>query len=275
MTPWEWCQVVEENQASQRAVAERLRRRLLEDINAGVLPPGTRLGNERDLAEQCGVSRSTLRRVLAELEQAGLVRRVRGRTGGTFVTHSKVDRDLSAVVGVPALLARQGYAAGTRVLSTEISRADDPTRVVLALSDNADLVVNIRRIRLADGSPISLEHAILPADRFPGILELPLGGSLYELFDQQYDVRPAEAEERIEVVHATDDEAALLAVVATTPLLAITRLTVDEQGRPFERSYELFRADRTRITVRSPGRGLHRRALGEGADFVELTSAVH
>ena len=255
--------------AVEHSVAENLRRKLLSDIGSGALAPGARLGSERELAEKYTVNRATLRQVLAALQEAGLVRRVAGRAGGTFVSHAKVDRDLSRVVGVPAYLARQGYVAGTRILSTQMAVADETTRLALRLQPAA-LVIVIRRIRLADGTPISLDHAQFPADRFPGLLEMPLGGSVYELFEQEFATIPADAEELIEVVNATDEEAALLSVEPETSLLSITRTTFDENAIPFEFSCDLFRADRTRITVRTPGRGLRGNARREGG-FVELS----
>jgi GntR family transcriptional regulator len=42
-------------------------------------------------------------------------------------------------------------------------------------------------------------------------------------------------------------------VPAGSPVLAITRTTTDTGGVPFEFSYDLFRGDRIRITVRTPG----------------------
>ena len=63
--------------------SEELRRRIVADINAG--EPGAKLGSERDLAERYGTSRSSLRQVLAALEEAGLVHRVIGRAGGIFI----------------------------------------------------------------------------------------------------------------------------------------------------------------------------------------------
>lgn len=241
--------------AIEQAVAEKLRRQMLADIGSGALPAGARLGSERELAEHYGVSRATLRQVLAALEEAGLVRRVAGRSGGTFVSHAKVEHDLTRVVGVPAYLARQGYVAGTRVISTRMATADEATRSALRLAPGA-LVVDIHRIRLADGTPISLDHARFPADRFPGLLEMPLGGSLYELLEREFRVTPADAEELIEVVHATDEEAALLSIETGSALLSITRTTSDDDGQPFEFSHDLFRADRTRISMRTPGRGM-------------------
>lgn len=241
--------------SQEHAVAENLRRRMLTDIGAGRLPPGARLGSERELAEHYGVSRATLRQVLAALEEAGLVRRVTGRGGGTFVNHAKVEHDLTKVVGVPAYLARQGYSAGTRVVATRMVAADEPTRRALQLAEG-DLVVDVCRLRLADGMPFSLDHARFPADRFVDLLEQPLSGSLYELIERKYGVVVADADEIVEVVHATDEEAALLAISVSDPLLSITRVTFDAEGRPIEFSHDLFRSDRVRITMRTPGRGL-------------------
>jgi GntR family transcriptional regulator len=231
--------------------AEEVRRRLLDQIGRGQLRPGERLGAERDLAIALGVSRSTVRAALATLEAEGVVRRVPGRGGGTFVHQRKVDRDLSQVVGVPALLREQGMTAGSRIVSTSMVSADETARTALGLGSGA-YVFDVVRIRLADGTPISLEHVRLPADRFPGLLDQPLGGSLYELLEEHYGTAPGEAVEHIEVVPAGEDEASILGVEAGAPLLSISRTTQDLDGVPFELSHDLFRADRTTITVRTP-----------------------
>lgn len=54
-------------------------------IRIGLLHPGDRLPSERDLAEQLGISRSTLRQGLTALIQSGHLVSTRGRSGGTFV----------------------------------------------------------------------------------------------------------------------------------------------------------------------------------------------
>ena len=78
-----------------------------------------------------------------------------------------------------------------------------------------------------------------------------LGGSLYELLETRYAVVPGEAEERIEVVAAGAAEARLLGLRRGAPLLAVARTAWDADGRAFERSHDLFRADRARIVVRA------------------------
>jgi GntR family transcriptional regulator len=230
---------------------ERVRRLLLEQIQEGALPPGERLGAERDLAQHLGVSRSTVRQALSALEQAGEVRRVPGRGGGTFVRRRKVERDLSRVVGVPALLRAQGMTSGSRIVSTGIVLADEETAAALQLPSGA-YVTDIVRIRLADGSPISLERARLPAEMFPRLLDLPLGGSLYDLLREHYSTVPGEAEEHIEVTPAGEDEASILDTVPGVALLSITRTTKNHEGVAFEYSHDLFRGDRTVITVHTP-----------------------
>jgi DNA-binding FadR family transcriptional regulator len=57
-------------------------------IRLGLLPAGTRLPAERELADQLQISRSTLRQALTTLVQSGHLVAVRGRSGGTFVSES-------------------------------------------------------------------------------------------------------------------------------------------------------------------------------------------
>jgi GntR family transcriptional regulator, transcriptional repressor for pyruvate dehydrogenase complex len=54
-------------------------------IRLGLLPSGSRLPSERDLAGELRISRSTLRQALIALVQSGHLVSLRGRAGGTFV----------------------------------------------------------------------------------------------------------------------------------------------------------------------------------------------
>jgi GntR family transcriptional repressor for pyruvate dehydrogenase complex len=54
-------------------------------IRLGLLAPKTRLPPERELANELGISRSTLRQALTTLVQSGHLISRRGRSGGTFV----------------------------------------------------------------------------------------------------------------------------------------------------------------------------------------------
>jgi GntR family transcriptional regulator len=166
------------------------------------------------------------------------------------------------------LLRDQGFTAGSRVVSVGVATAGPDAAEALGIGEE-DFVVDLVRIRLADGAPISLEHAVFPAELVPGLPERDLAGSLYELLDREYGIRPEEAVEHIEVTEAGALEASILGISSGSPLVSITRTTRDADGVVFEYSHDLFRADRTRISVRVKGSPTHEKARLRGR-VVEL-----
>jgi GntR family transcriptional regulator len=250
--------------------AEVVRRQILDEIRDGTLKSGQRLGSERALADRFGVSRATLRLALDALERSDTVRRIPGRGGGTFVHQAKVERDLTTLAGLPEYLRRAGYVAGSRVISAALKPANAVAAEQLEVEDGT-AVYDFLRVRLASGDPISLEHAILPADRFPGLLERPLGGSLMDVLRSEYGLKVSGAVERIEVVRAGRAEAHLLGVDAGAPLLSVERVAREESGSPYEFSVDLFRSDRTRIVTRSTGNS-REVSHSEDGDAVEVVS---
>jgi GntR family transcriptional regulator len=207
--------------------------RLTDAIAAGELSPGDRLPPERDLAAELGVSRMTLRQALASLESRGLVRRAIGRRGGTWVAQPKLERDLGTFAGLSEQLRRQGVVAGARVLSAQLRGGE----------------VEIERVRFADSDPFALERSRFPADRFAGLLELDLTGSLYDLLGEHFDAAPVRAVERVEPVLATPEEARVLEVRPGAPLMLVDRTAYDEAGAAVETARDVFRGDRTRIVA--------------------------
>jgi GntR family transcriptional regulator len=202
-------------------------------IADGRLGPGDRLPPERELAAEHGVSRMTVRQALQTLESRGLLRRSIGRSGGSFVAQPKLERDLGTFSGLSEQLRRQGVEAGARVVSAR----------------EVDGELEIVRVRLADGEPFALERSRFPAERFDGLLELDLTGSLYELLADRFDAAPVRAVERIEPVLADADEADALGVEAGTPLMLVDRTAYDAGGLVVETARDVFRGDRTRIVA--------------------------
>ena len=88
-------------------------------IASGALAPGARLPPERHLAESLGVSRMTVRQALGDLERDGLLRRVVGRAGGTFVSEPGSGAPTGGAIGLSAELRRQGGASSVEPISAE------------------------------------------------------------------------------------------------------------------------------------------------------------
>ena len=221
---------------------------LADEIAAGRLAPGDRLPTEQDLAAWLGVSRMTLRHALAELAQRGLVTRTVGRSGGTFVAAPKLEQDFTILAGFSEQLRRHGLVAGARVLAATEIPASQAASAALEISAG-DPVYEVKRLRLADGQPILLEHSLFPARHCPGLLDYRLDGSLYELLEEKYGQRPHRARESLEPVAAGVREAEALQIAEGAPLMLVERTAYARSGVPLEFARDLFRGDRTRVVV--------------------------
>jgi GntR family transcriptional regulator len=98
---------------------------------------------------------------------------------------------------------------------------------------------------------LAIEQTHLPAALFPDLLEHRLTGSLYTLMAKTYDHAPHTATEVLEPVIASAEQAGLLHVDAGSPLMRIERTTFTASGVAVEFARDVFRADRTRITLRA------------------------
>jgi GntR family transcriptional repressor for pyruvate dehydrogenase complex len=100
-------------------------------IRLGLLPPGTRLPPERELAEELGISRSTLRQALTTLVQSGHMISRRGRSGGTFVadepplTHGRSAKPFDTERARAVLDYRVTVETGATVLAAERATDED------------------------------------------------------------------------------------------------------------------------------------------------------
>src|SRR5262249_48677238 len=114
-----------------------------------------------------------------------------------------------------------------------------------------DAVVEVVRLRLSDGEPLALERSLFPADRFPGLLEEALEGSLYALLAERFGVEVERTVERLEPVGASGRDGDPLGAPHGSPLLLVERPAFGADGRAIEYARDLFRGDRTKVVVES------------------------
>ncbi|MDP9318486.1 MAG: GntR family transcriptional regulator [Actinomycetota bacterium] len=219
-------------------------------MTAGTLTPGDRLPKESDLAYALGVSRMTLRQALAALEGRGVVERIPGRRGGTFIVEPTIECDITGLAGFTEQLRRGQVRASARVVSASIQAASAKVSKFLEIPRDGD-VYEVVRVRRANGQPLALERSYLPAELFPGLLDKRLTGSLYARMARDYDLAPQTATEYLEPYVAGEAVAKMLEVPVGSALLRIERTAASAAGQPIEYASDLFRPDRIRITVRT------------------------
>lgn len=234
---------------SDRPVHARIAAWLQGLIDSGGLVPGDKLPPEVEIATALGCSRMTLRQALGALEHKGLIDRRRGRFGGNFVSAPRFEFDHASLPGFTEQMRRFEVEPGAQVLAVSTGRPDAEVSRALGLR-RTDEVHRIMRGRTANGEPIVLEEAYLPAAVFPDLPARDLGGSLYALM-REYGHGPSSADERIEATPATAEQARVLGVEAGTPLLLIVRTSFADNGVAVEFSRDYHRSDRTAIRIRS------------------------
>ena len=244
-----------------RKTAEEIRRL----VRLGKAREGGQLPSERDLANALQVSRATVRAALRILRDEGEIETRSGRGSGTFVSKSNpywclysraedaaarpaVPHPMGIPQGVDESIALGGRETESTVLEARRVRADDDIARCLELPEGSD-VLQLRRLRKADGEGIVLECAYLPCEKFQGILEKDLTQSLYGLMKGEFGVKITRISEVLEVVLASGADAEALGVIDGAPLMKSASTAFDESGKPIEHSRDLYRADRIKFIV--------------------------
>lgn len=130
-------------------------------IQDGVYPPGSQLPSEPDLADQLSVSRMTLRRALALLQEDKLVRNIRGK--GNFIRSLDSASDLH---GLEMLQHPVHCCSSNSFEKTELEfRIDPPTESILQnLQQKTAAVVIADRWYHCGGKAAAFTLSFLPIE---------------------------------------------------------------------------------------------------------------
>jgi GntR family transcriptional regulator, transcriptional repressor for pyruvate dehydrogenase complex len=208
-------------------VSDRVATKLLDMIAHGELTPGQRLPGERQLAEQMGVSRVSVRAALQQLKTQGFLTAVQG--GGTRVLSTAGDMDpaLSEMIRVKfdnlydlaeirvileSWAARRAAMNATPEQVAEIGRTvmamAQPSRGKLRATDDVDFHIAIGK---AAGSPIYMHILSVIRDTLTQMLEF----HRHELFDRSEDKTVLAQHRAIHrAIDRRDPEAAAAAMTA-------------------------------------------------------------
>ena len=230
------------NRASPLPLYHQLYELLRDEILSGRWQPGDMLPPESELTETHKVSRTTVRQVLDMLVHEGLIFRQRGR--GSFVAHPTVEQTLVRIISFTDDMRQRGFESGTEVLSSDLVPAPSDIARRLEVEPGEELA-RIKRLRLADGEPMSVEESFLVHRHCPGILEGDYAHNpLRVTLEQDHGIRWSYARQRIRAITAPDELARILAVEPGSALLFIERVSYSQASAPVEFLRITYRADR-------------------------------
>ena len=224
------------DQGDHAPLYRQLQRVLREAIGNQVLSPEDALPAERDLADELGISRITVRKALDGLVAEGLLTRRQG--AGTFVA-ARVEKSFSKLSSFTEDMISRGRTPHSTWISRSAGRVTPEESLTLSLSPGA-AVYRFNRIRYADGAPMALEYSTVPAFAIDG--PEAVESSLYEALEKTGH-RPSRALQRLRAVLFTPEQAELLAVAPRDPGLLIERRGFLPDGRIVEVTRSYYRGD--------------------------------
>lgn len=204
--------------------------------------PGDLLPSESELMARYTVSRNTVRQAIEILEQQGFVFSRRGK--GTFVASEGNRYQLHHLISFSEDMRRRGLKPDTRLLG--LSQSIPPEKIVTALHlQPGEQVHEIRRLRLADGTPMALSTAYVPTALLPGLTgDMIASGSLYELLFNHLSFRIGYADRSITPAVASPEQAELLHVPSGSALMLVEGPAFLENDQPVEYVITYYRGDR-------------------------------
>jgi GntR family transcriptional regulator len=145
-----------------------------------------------------------------------------------------------------------GMKPSSQVLAAGIVSASAEVSEQLAIRSGGQ-AFRLRRLRLADGSPVAIEEIYLSLEKFPGIEKIDFARrSLYQTLRTRYAIRFGIADEVLEARSADSSEAKLLKILPRSSLLVIARRLWSVDDEPVEVARSIYRGDRYRAVLRIP-----------------------
>lgn len=225
--------------AKYEEIAEDIRQSIL----SGKYNPNEQLPLEKEMCEQYGVSRITIKKAVDELVAQGLV--IKRRGSGTFVK-AVDDHDVQELSMAKQFAGfsetNRGKIVKSEVIEFEVIHPTVEIATKLKITCD-DFVYNIVRVRYADDKPCVMEYTYMPITLIPGIKMDILKKSVYKYIEESLNLKIKSAHRTIRAVSPSDLEKQWLEVTEISPILEVEQVGFLDNGQPFEYSTAHHRGD--------------------------------
>jgi GntR family transcriptional regulator len=145
-----------------KSIADQVEEVLRGRIREGAYVPGSRIPSESELSDELGVSRATVRTVLAKLAVNGLILRKHG--DGTYVNSRirETGANFANLWDFATLIENNGYKPSIKPLSLVLRPPTEKEAPALAIEPGEN-VLAMARLFYADDQPVILANNVIPA----------------------------------------------------------------------------------------------------------------
>lgn len=217
---------------SLRPIWKQIADRLHAACAEGRLPGEARLPGEIRMAQIFGVTRVTMRRALARLQQEGILHARKGV--GIFVRPMPLRYRLDHGSRFADGLNLPGARIGTTTLALDRGAAEPEEAEALHLDPGAP-VIRLTRLRQLDEAPVYLSRKTFPAAVLPGFeAAYAVRCSVRDVFQAHGIATYRRVQTRVSGGFASDAEAAALRLSPRMPVLRTVALNAAADGRTIE-----------------------------------------
>ncbi len=214
----------------------QVKKKILEDIKKNykvndIIPP------EGKLEEMYNVSRITIRKAIEELEKDNIIIKRQGK--GTYVKEKKILYNANSFGSLTQRLSKEKRLLTTKSISFEILEGEHFVKDLLGCKK----LLCIKRTRLLDGVPFALMTNYFDILTVPNIDKKLNLESLYSFLKEEYNIEFFNAEEIVEALASSKEEAVKLDIKEGSPLLSLKRLAFDKTSKAIEYSHLVIKGD--------------------------------
>lgn len=218
----------------------QISRRIESLILDGELKPGDTLPSERVLAEALNVSRITTQHAYNELRRRRLILS-QGRRGSIIqAARPRITTPMNRLRGFTEEMQALGRIPSSRILEQTVLRDADAASTMGIPFDS--LLMRLKRVRYADGVPMSKELAWYNLAQAPFLENTDPSGSIYAVL-AAHNLTLASCDQVIQVVMADTEDERIFGFPSPTPCMLIKRRSFTAQGIMLEYVEGRFRGD--------------------------------
>ena len=220
-------------------MADYVYRSVMHDIKEKILNnefEGMRLPDERSLAEQYQVSRSSMKRALELLAQQGIVFKKRG--SGTFINplylkNQALFRYEGSNLGLTDSFRVPGKKQRIELLDFQVIKASSEIAQDLFLNEN-DFVYKFKRLRLLDEQPFLIETGYLPIKIMTELKPEILKSSLFNFLEDEQNKTVTKSFLNITVEPSSEEDQEKMKLKPVEPVGVMEGIFFLDDGTPFE-----------------------------------------
>lgn len=222
---------------------------ILRMIRSGELAPGMQIPSENQIIEKYGVSNTTARKALQELNAGRWVVKIKGK--GTFVHARGVVRSVDRILSFTRNISEAGFTPSTKVLHHGVLRNGYSAMINGRRYSIEGPVFKVHRLRFADNVPMMLEIRYISLALCPGVDKLDLTGSLYDIYRNKYGRELTEIHQMLSACTIESETAAFFDIHVPVSGFLVDGVTFCGREIILEMERSIYRGDRYTFAVRA------------------------